>query len=480
MQELVRGTGRDMWFLNDPIEDNPDYDWDDYRTNYLKTVTASLLHPAIHTYEICPWPNRVYCRPYPIDRETGNPREGAVYIPEDYASILNGLIQTFGDMNQDRVIFEGNEEGIGVFMSDTGLYQRSFPDGTHATPDERLRHLPRFLNNPSPEAHQQFFGKIESNPDHMLAFISSGTFPQFYGLTLPLLKYGLAVRPLLLDNLRRYPGYLSAYRRLVLSYEFMKPESPDINNAIAEWVKAGGTLFYVGDGSDPYHGIESWWANGGYDNPAQHLTEMLGLGRDIKDGTYKVGKGSFVFWAATPATFCLSPKNAEAYRTWVKTQMAVEGTNWEYTNRLVLRRGPYIIAAAMDESATDEALTFTGSFADVYTPDFALIKEKTIKPGENTLLYDLSFCKDDGHIIGSAARIFELGQENGNRVLRCRAALDVVARVRIFYKTPWTKAVAVDADGKPVEVKLTWDDATSTVLLEFKGSAKDITIAEEA
>ena len=52
MQELVRGTGREMWFLHDPIEDNPDYDWNDYKKNYFETVIASLLHTDVHKYEI--------------------------------------------------------------------------------------------------------------------------------------------------------------------------------------------------------------------------------------------------------------------------------------------------------------------------------------------------------------------------------------------------------------------------------------------
>jgi hypothetical protein len=464
--------------LHDPIEDNAGYDWNDYRTNYLKTVTASLLHPDIHTYEICPWPNRVYRRAYPSDSMTGKPAKDAKFIPAEYAGVLNGLVQTFGNMQQDNVLFEGNEEGIGVFMSDTGLYQRSFPDGVHRPQEETIGNMQRFLSESSKEKHRDFFEKIEGNKDSMLAFIASGTFPQFFGLTLPLLKYGLAVRPLLLDNLRRYPGYLAAYRRLVLSYEYMKPESPDINNVIAQWVVSGGTLFYVGDGSDPYHGIDSWWTAGGYDNPAQHLFEMLGLSRTLKDGTYPVGKGNFVFLSASPASFCLSAKNAGAYREWIKKQMAAEGAKWDYSNRLVLRRGPYVIAAVMDESVCDDALTLKGSFADAFTHDFALISEKTVKPGENTLLYDLGFCREDLCVIGSAARIFELGEENGKRKLRCRAAADVAASIRIYCKKPWKESGAVDSDGKTVDIKTSWDEKTSTVLLTFTGNAKDISIRE--
>lgn len=475
MQELVRGTGRDMWFLHDPIEDNPDYDWDDYRTNYLKTVVASLLHPAIHTYEICPWPNRVYRREYPIDRATNKPREGAEFIPKDYASLLNGLIQTFGDMEQPEIEFEGGSDVLGVFMSDTGLYQRTFPDGYHPRIPENAS-----LTNTAAttDGQREFFAKVGDNPEHMLAFIASGTFPQFFGLTLPLLKYGLPVRPILLDNLRRFPGYLSAYKRIVLSYEFIKPESPDVNNVVAEWVRSGGTLFYVGDGSDPYHTVDSWWKNGGYDNPAQHLFEMLGLDRDLKDGTYKVGKGVFVLKTATPATFCLSPALASDYREWIKAQLTAEGTKWEYTNRLVLRRGPYTIAVVMDESLSDEPLTLKGTYVDVFTPGFDIITEKIVKPGENALLYDLSVCKEDAHIIGTSARIFEMDEVSGKRRIKCRAAADVVARIRIFYKNPISAATAVDSEGNKVDVKVEFDTSTSTALYTFVGNALDIVITE--
>ena len=34
MQELVRGTGRRMWFLHDPVEDNPQYTWEAFRDLY--------------------------------------------------------------------------------------------------------------------------------------------------------------------------------------------------------------------------------------------------------------------------------------------------------------------------------------------------------------------------------------------------------------------------------------------------------------
>ena len=47
MQNLVRASGRRVWYLNDPIEDNANHTWNDYRTNWQNTLTASLLQPDV-------------------------------------------------------------------------------------------------------------------------------------------------------------------------------------------------------------------------------------------------------------------------------------------------------------------------------------------------------------------------------------------------------------------------------------------------
>ena len=54
MQNLVRATGRSVWYLNDPVEDNPRHDWTDYRGNWESTLVASLLQPDVWKYEVAP------------------------------------------------------------------------------------------------------------------------------------------------------------------------------------------------------------------------------------------------------------------------------------------------------------------------------------------------------------------------------------------------------------------------------------------
>jgi hypothetical protein len=50
MQNLVRSTGRTVWYLNDPIEDNPNHGWADYRRNWECTLTASLFPSEVWRY----------------------------------------------------------------------------------------------------------------------------------------------------------------------------------------------------------------------------------------------------------------------------------------------------------------------------------------------------------------------------------------------------------------------------------------------
>ena len=95
MQELTRGTGRRMWFLNDPIEDLPSYTWENYRYNYCKTAVASLLNPEVWYYEICPWPRRVFEGKYPRYQpriaekdETSFATDQSRPIPDSYRTFL--------------------------------------------------------------------------------------------------------------------------------------------------------------------------------------------------------------------------------------------------------------------------------------------------------------------------------------------------------------------------------------------------------
>ncbi len=459
MQELVKGTGRQMWFLHDPIEDNPIFDWTDYRQNYYKTVVASLLHPKVNTYEICPWPNRVFQGKYPSDSPDAEP------IPPEYATLLNNNFNTLGTLEEGE---ESHAIRVGILMGDCQLYQREYPDSEFSSASEEkvgtvLREDKDIIN--------RFKNELANGSDDrelMLKFISSNAFPAFYGLALPLLKYGVAVRPVLLDNVRRYTGYLDDYDVLAMSYEFMKPDYPDVNNSIAEWVKHGGQLIYIGDGFDPYHKIESWWT-GKYPSPAEHLFDMLGIEANGEKLISDCLNGTVGVWKTNPSAFCLSKEKADAYRAFFEENLAKKGRKITYKNSLVIKRKPYIIAAVMDESINDNELCFEGLFADMFTPDFSIIKKKTLAVGENAMLFDLNEISGESLcVIGTSLRVDSLSQD-GEKITLCVSGASKF-RANIRLRVPFEIKTAT-VDGESADC--VYDSESKTVLVSFDSTGKD-------
>ena len=453
MQELVKGTGRTMWFLHDPIEDNPIFDWDDYRRNYFCTVAASLLHPKVNKFEICPWPNRVFNNAYPKDAPD------AITIPEEYETILNNTFNTLGTLEGAR----DNEFRVGILVGDCQLYQREYPDccfseeakevvGTVLRDDKEI--LERFKN--------ELF-KGAGDKELMLKFMSSNAFPAFYSLAFPLLKYGIPVRPVLLDNMRRYVGYLNDYDILLMSYEYMKPDYPDINNSIASWVREGGQLIYVGDGSDPFNEISSWWT-GKFNNPAEHLFTMLGVPFDEEKAICSCGEGTVSYMKINPCFFSFSKENADILRSLFIETAKRKGKEPEFSNSLVIERGNYIIAAVMDESINDEPLVFTGLFADMFSPDFSIVTEKVLHPGDKAMLHDITkLCDTD--IVGTSVRIREMKSQENKLVLITEGAEMRTANVRI--RIPFVpKKASIDGE----EISATYCELSKTALLTFSNT----------
>jgi hypothetical protein len=443
MQELVRGTNRRMWFLADPIEDNPRYDWDDYRVNYQATLVASLLQPHVWHYEICPWPSRIFLGKYPAGSPDAKP------IPPAYATTLCTVFNQLRDMNQPDIEWEDATHGVGVFMADSGMFQRAEPAYRLAAPDG---------SDPTRAERKDI--------QH---------FSAFYGLTLPLLKHGVPVQPVQLDNVARFPNYLADYKVLVLSYEFIKPETPAVNQALAEWVAQGGVLLYVGADTDPFNTITDWWNTGKnrYETPAQHLFAILGLDRKASEGHYTFGKGHVFVERKHPAHYSRSKEAANAYRAAVKQAAEAAGLPCEEHNFLKLRRGPYVIAACLQESIGGEPLELKGLFVDVYDANLPVLDAVMLQPGQQAWLLDLN--RLDASKVEPIASVgrFESWTQTDRGVeftLSAPTGVRIVSRIRIP-KRPTSITIA---DQELTEYE--WHEPSRTVFFESPAGVSRQTI----
>ncbi len=451
MQELVRGTGRRMWYLADPIEDDPRHSWKDCRENYYRTVTASLFHPEISDYEVSPWPARVmrgkhraeggeHDLPIPIpgNLPTAPVKDvERVRIPGEYKTNLLSVMHTLRDMadQPDSEWITKNPE-IGVLMADSAMFQRFYPEG-------------------DPEAREA----------------EGDTFSPFYGLALSLLKSGICVRPVQLDNIRRFPGYADAYRTLVLSYEYMKPSAPDIHQAIAGWVRGGGTLIYVGDGSDSFHTVREWWNQGenAYNTPAEHLAEALGLPRNPADGIYPVGEGRVMFLATHPTEIARDSALSDAYRNAVRNLVAAG----DPTAALILRRGAYYVTAVMDETAASVPTCLSGRYINLYDTRLTVTKDPILEVGSVGLWYDVTrIDRSAGSeliaLSGRAEKIVR-GQRSLSFVSRSPSEMTVAGRV-------WTKRPPKSVRAGGSELSFEYDADSGTTYFTYPSEGEKISV----
>jgi hypothetical protein len=119
-----------------------------------------------------------------------------------------------------------------------------------------------------------------------IAFLTSDTLiwqrrfspDRFDGFLAPMLaavRRGIYARVLPAERLTE-PGFPPAdVKVIVAGFDAWKPASPAMVEALAVWVKNGGTLVFMG-GTDAFnHMPGAWWKKQGYDTPADALLNAL-------------------------------------------------------------------------------------------------------------------------------------------------------------------------------------------------------------
>lgn len=420
MESMTRPTGRKMFFLTDPIEDGVK-DWEDYKRNYQATFTAQLLYPQIADYEVMPWPDRIYERLYKV---SANSEEKAL-IPRFYSTQMQVMINTLNDMplSQNRV---SGSQGISVLMANSLMFQCS----------------------PQP---------VEGYDDPQLS--------NFFGEALPLLKRGIPVSIMHLENV----GYSDTWkdvRVLLMSYSNMKPLSPEAHTHLAKWVKNGGFIVYSGKDDDPYQGVQEWWNQGGmhYAAPSEHLFSLMDIPVKAKEGTYKYGKGKVFVLRHDPKEYVLEEGGDKMF---VATVAKAYG-RLQQKNSFFLERGPYTLAAVLDEGVvSDEPLVLKGDYINLFSPELTYHSEFVVQPGTQAYLFDLSkLDKKRPQVIASASRQYDEKETTDGFSFISKSPLNTTNIICLYLPKDYQLAQVscTNAEGQPVEHKLNVLGATSTTV----------------
>ena len=455
MESMTRPTGRKMFFLTDPVEDWA-RSWPDFKKNYQATFTAQLLYPMIDNYEVMPWPDRIYEGMYLVC-DTCSEKER---IPRFYSTQMQIMINALNDMPLSKNKVSGSQ-GIAVLMSNSLMFQR-YP------------------------THNQGGVVIETfnrgSMQYMEENLADPQFSNFYGQTFPLLKRGIPVSTAHIENVS-YPDTWKDLKVLVMSYSNMKPMQSESHQYIANWVKGGGVLVFCGDDTDAYQSVMEWWNTNGntYKAPSQHLFQLLGLASDTPGtGEYACGKGKVYVIREEPKNFVMNPDGDKIYMSTIKKafESAPNKGKLETKNNLYLERGPYIIASVMDENISDEPMTLNGVFIDLFDPQLPVLQTKTIRPDEQTFLYNLS--KNNNNkpkVLCGASRIYDEVSQKGfySFIAKSPAFTNNVSRV-LLPKKP-KEMIVKNAAGELInDADYSWDEISKTCLVKFENDPDGVKV----
>ena len=216
--ELTRSTGKKLWLEALPPQTSSFGNGANWRNAYTDLVAAALMFPDVSGYELLAHPTETLSQM--------SPHQMTVVMS------VRSLLSLAAQLPRRDFKLDAGTSGIGLFSSDTMDWEREPP--------------------------------------------SVSDLDGFFGLSLPAIEHGI---PITVPSLERAgdPGYLQKYKVLVLPADLMKATSAAINNALANWIKAGGVLLIFG-GYDPYNQQKTaWWSAAGFPSPPDELLHQLGL-----------------------------------------------------------------------------------------------------------------------------------------------------------------------------------------------------------
>jgi len=438
MESMTAPTKRKVFFLTDPIEDWA-RDWSDYKKNYQATFIAELLYPDNNNYEVMPWPDRIYGGLYKINSES----DIKGHIPRFYSTQMQVMINSLNDMplSSNKI---GGSAGISILMANSLMFQRTA-------------------------------GSISGYNDPQLS--------DFYGLALPLLKRGVPVHIVHLENVSNSETWKGT-KVLLMSYSNMKPLDSKSHQYIADWVKHGGVLVYSACDSDPFQTVSEWWNQNGnkYRTPSEHLFHLMNLPIDAQAGLYHYGKGVVYVMRKDPKEYILK-HNGDAdlilaikslYRKYAKM-----GT-LNFKNSFYLERGPYDLISVLNESpASSKPYEKKGLFIDLFDPKLPVLTKKEVGLGEQSFLYDINraLVSKGAQVLASASRIYEEKRTGSSYSFITKSPLNTTNVMRILLPSLPQKIIVTSPEGQNIkDVKQQWDAESKTCLLSFENNPDGIRV----
>lgn len=457
----------DLFAITDAMSDTSSWTEDICFPKYQATLISALMQPEIHRFEASVWPSR-----------------GFVPVSSDYRTLQLSCFEALNEMSGKAITTSAGTPGITYLLSDSLSWQSG--------------------------------GWSLSSKDG------------YYGVTLPLVSDGIPLRVQSMEAVKTADD-LRDVTLLLLSWDCQKPLSETVVDAIADWIKDGGTALYIG-GHDAFEASAGeWWAPWG--SPLQALLDKLEL--DVTVTTPSVTSGQ-ISWLgkksyAAAADMAIASKYNGYYASFEgedltplmtvgNTVIAFEQTvgggtllavgipsaafsqqkngtdamqalaayacdqysdfNYDATTLTWTRRGRIIAAHSFADGNV-----LVGSFINLFDPTLPVLDHIVLNAREDALLCDISeadlsvprlLYSGGAHayapIETAEETVFCISGPNGTVISSRLACEDGLYPQSITAKS---------ADGSELGVIFVWNGDTDSLLVQIQGSVDGATITVE-
>jgi hypothetical protein len=238
-------------------------------------------------------------------------------------------------------------------------------------------------------------------------------------------------------------------------------------------------LVVCDDDTDPYNTAREWWNSDGqhYRTPREDLFAQLGLGETNHPVAADVGKGGVIWMHENPASLATNAEGDARLVATVKQAAVRAKLKWRETNYLLLRRGPYVLGAGLDESVGGEAKTLRGRFVNLFDPELRVQKTVSLVPGARLFLLDLDATRGGPpRVLASACKALPARQDARSLSITVEGVIHTPAvvllrapaaprSVKLAGQT--LENLSYDPDGKLLWLRFTNEAQARELVLEF-------------
>ena len=449
---LMRDTGKELIYLQDPKSDSPGFSWDQYRMWYEETVVASSIFSAAD-YEVMPWPDRFFVTEAPTGQKTAcltvvRAMQDLPNYESEYSTHLATLVS-------DTMLWtspELHEAIVGL----VGMSVTPLRDGVpiDVIPIERASD-PGFLDGYRVlfMSYESWLPEVKAHQDAIVDWVKNGGMLAFFGGS-------------------RYTDIESSWWKKM---KFAEPQDAlfkDLGVGLeSTQIKIqGNTLVSL----DDFHPLVQQLGRiesvprcdyiYSYNSPSAHWI----YGADGKNMPVvfeqEVGSGLLLFVGISPHFLVRSTVGAAIIREISRYLSDRAGVSYEVENQLSVRRGPYHIVYA-----TQDEVSLEGHFIDLFDPKLPLIEKKILNAEEYAFLYEINPLPSQIQILYSSSIIEHQKQGTDKTSFRASGPFKTIGVVTIYSPILDPRAVSAKdgVTGSDLLIDWLWNNDRRALTIEY-------------